>query len=41
MFMGIVATVIKNGHLLRVHSLVNILRMLTMTCLKRMKKKMR
>ncbi|MBA0761770.1 hypothetical protein Gotri_024365, partial [Gossypium trilobum] len=41
MFMGIVATVIKHGHLLQVHSVVNILRMLTTTCLKRMKKKMR
>ncbi|MBA0794641.1 hypothetical protein Gohar_018950 [Gossypium harknessii] len=41
MFMGIVATVIKHGHLLQVQSVVNILRMLTTTCLKRKKKKMR
>ncbi|MBA0763347.1 hypothetical protein Gotri_012799 [Gossypium trilobum] len=32
---------IKHEHLLLVHSVVNFLRMLTMTCLTRMRKKMR
>ncbi|MBA0785870.1 hypothetical protein Gotri_027905 [Gossypium trilobum] len=41
MFMGKLPPVIKHGHLLLVHSLVNFLRMLTMTYLKRMRKKMR
>ncbi|MBA0793127.1 hypothetical protein Gohar_017556 [Gossypium harknessii] len=41
MFMGKLPPVIKRGHLLLVHSLVNFLRMLTMTYLKRMRKKMR
>ncbi|MBA0823859.1 hypothetical protein Goarm_020559 [Gossypium armourianum] len=41
MFMGKLPPVIKRGHLLLVHFLVNFLRMLTMTYLKRMRKKMR
>ncbi|MBA0633883.1 hypothetical protein Godav_000074 [Gossypium davidsonii] len=41
MFMGKLPPVIKRGHLLLVHSLVNFLRMLTMNYLKRMGKKMR
>ncbi|MBA0783208.1 hypothetical protein Gotri_000965 [Gossypium trilobum] len=39
--MGIVTTVIKHGHFFRVHSIVNFLKMLTLTCLKRIRNKMR
>ncbi|KHG01180.1 Serine--tRNA ligase [Gossypium arboreum] len=39
MFMGVVEPIIKHGHLFLVHSVVNFLRMLTMTYLKRMRKK--
>ncbi|MBA0736654.1 hypothetical protein Gogos_010179 [Gossypium gossypioides] len=39
--MEVVEPMIKHGHLLLVHSVVNFLRMLTMTYLKRMMKKIR
>ncbi|MBA0553878.1 hypothetical protein Golob_013017 [Gossypium lobatum] len=39
--MEVVEPVIKHGHLILVHFVVNFLRMLTMTYLKRIRKKIR
>ncbi|MBA0699188.1 hypothetical protein Goari_000845 [Gossypium aridum] len=41
MFMGIVTTSDKAWTLFQVHSLVNFLKMLTLTCLKRIRNKMK
>ncbi|MBA0869727.1 hypothetical protein Goshw_002397 [Gossypium schwendimanii] len=40
MFMGKLPLMIKHGHVLWVHSLLNVLKMSTVTCLKRMRKRM-